>query len=307
MYKYNIRKQIEKENKKKVFSEFIIFIIVLAIQILVMFYANFPNPFKIVKVNNKSEIEKLYDKGVDFVKFENMTLSFIGYSNLNKDNEIIYNCYSIDLGKKSYLVYISANHSEDKIENFSAIARLKENKRLLNQIASDYDIIPEKFLTDYDLSYIILDTVNTRISMYQIIVIVFELIVAFFICYFLYRYKKAKDILYCEGIKKVSKKYNINKLLDKVEREIKNKKVFDCNTIKITKNWLVYIYNNDIDIIQRKEILSVEKKERLNKIYGFINLGYKNYIKIKLKSGEIYELVTENMTDCEDIFQILKK
>ena len=116
MNQYEIRKQIQRENGNKLFSEMGLVLFLIVIILTIIFVGKLPNPFRVVTVNDGNEIIEEYNNGLDYVKVKNASLEFTGYYKEDSDGNVRYYCYSTLIGDNKFFVFVPVSRTGDNPE-----------------------------------------------------------------------------------------------------------------------------------------------------------------------------------------------
>jgi len=159
----------EKGISKKRLFELMASILLLLIACGLLLSGLVINPFRVANITKENRIETTYNKGIRYVRFQNQTLDFTGYYKMDKNNEIVYNCYVTRDYKKQYFVFVPVKRSEDEkgvalktLNNYSFEARIQKDEEILKMVSSDYEMSSNQFMKKYKVSELILDEAGAR-------------------------------------------------------------------------------------------------------------------------------------------------
>lgn len=314
MENYDIKRQIKAENKNKLLSDGGLIGFFSVILLLILFQGGVDNPFAVIhQPDSDQQLEKEYKSGTEYVRMENAELEYTGYYKEDKDNQVIYNCYLMELGKKKYFVFVPAGRSGDNkeapgavLKNYTFSAKIQKDKELFETVAEDYNMTVAEFCKSSKVSELVFNEARSnRKLMFGIWGLAFFLLSAGigYIIYFSFRMERIEKNRY---VKALSIYGDPMEILNNVNNEINEELLFDSNNIKVTRNWVAGFKAGRVFIVPMEEIGTVEKGEKVKRAYGFVKLGYELYVKIITRHGESMEFFIENEKEEEELLSVLK-
>lgn len=313
MYEYDIRNQIRAENRNKLFGEACVMAVVLIVLLLFIRGIHTENPFYRSSPKTDGEVEELYKKGNLFVEFDSVDLSFTGYYKEDKKGKKIYNCYKFRIEKLDYFVFVPLVRSGEDLENpnerlegYSFKGKMKQDRPLFEMVAKDYSLGVDGFMEEYYVSPIIMDEVKDDRGKIILVWILFALLLVGYGLYIIWALRRADKPENCRALSNLGGKDEMDRLLDEINKEILEVKVFDTNKIKITQQWFLAFYDGNIIISLRKQIQSVKAVEKVKKAYGISKIGQRYFVEIILENGKTHEIPIEEENDYVEILEILK-
>ncbi|HEX3022010.1 MAG TPA: hypothetical protein VHP81_06435 [Lachnospiraceae bacterium] len=312
MEQYDIRNQIKAENNSKLIGELGLIFFLIVIILCIIFVGKMPNPFKMVTPSNEKELYEAYDSGLDYIKISNATLEFTGYYKEDAKGNIIYNCYSTNVGKERFFVFVPAKNSgedawnpEETLKNYSFKAKMHTDNALFETVANDYDLSVEDFISSNVISKIMLDEARSDQARMYLIWIAFGIILLLCIIYTIISYVHLKSITARKEVRVLKKYGDIDEVLNKINDEIQDKLEFSSLHLKITQNYIAAFCNGKIFISSREDISEVRLKSKIRKAYGIVKLGYEDFIQFIRKNDTIFELEVSNELEAGEILEIL--
>ncbi|SFR62741.1 hypothetical protein [Anaeromicropila populeti] len=127
------------------------------------------NPFEIKTVKSDKQIEKAYYDDISYIKLEQQSLDFSGYYKMDKDGKIVYNCYVAEFDETKFFVFIpndksvdESGNAKEELKDYNLIGRLKEDEKLFEMVAEDYQLSAEEVRDKYNISSIIIDEAGAK-------------------------------------------------------------------------------------------------------------------------------------------------
>lgn len=314
MYVYDIRKQIRIENKTKLIGEMCIMIVLVSITALLILNCNLKNPFIVAKPTSDKMVEEKFKQGIDYVKFDGADLEFTGYYKMNEKNKIIYNCYSIKFDKLKYFVFVPANRSgedqanpEKNLKNYSFTAKVEIDNDLFDMVARDYGLNKDEFLKAYGVSNIVFDEAKSdRLEMYALCFL-FSLIVVVCIIYLVLSLRQVNEITRNKHVRQLSKYGDIDKILDTMNEEIKNGRIFDSGKVKITNHWVIGFFDGNVSIFSKSNVKNLEVKKEIRLAYGVLPAGTALYLIFSLVDQTKHKIHIDSKVHAEEVLEIFKQ
>lgn len=310
MNQYDIRKQIQRENRNKLFSEIGLVLFLIVIIVTIIFAGKLPNPLRVLTTGDGKEIVEEYKKGLDYVKVKNASLEFTGYYKEDKDGNVRYNCYSALLGDEKFFVFVPVSRTGDDpaelLTDYSFTARLHTDTNLLSAVAEDYDMTLEEWNDTNIISTIVLDEANLDRTRMLVIWGALLCVIALCAIYLVISYLHLKDIYAREEVKYLSRYGDVRQVLDDINKEVNNNLVFDSIPIKITRNYFIAFTNGKILLEKRKQISEVKLVSKVKKAYGLVKLGYENFLQIIEDDVTIFEVPIVSEVEAKEIMNIMQ-
>lgn len=309
---YDIRRQIQKENKNKLISEIGVVLFLLVIIFCLIFAGNLSNPFHVLDANNGKDLMKEYKAGVDYVKVTDASLEFTGYYKENENGKILYNCYATVIGDEKFFVFVpasrsgeDANNPDELLTNYSFTARMHTAPDLLDVVAKDYEMTTEEWIDTGIISTVVLDEANSDTTRMYIIWGALICVILLCIAYCIISYNNLKNIYKRKEVMDLAEYGEIDEILDSINNEVQKKLEFDSVNMKITKNYLIAFTNGRIYLGKRSLISKVELISKVKKVYGIIKLGYEDFLQIYEDDKKVFEIPILNETEAVEVLTIM--
>lgn len=313
MYNFDIKEKIIGENKKKIMGKIVIMIVFLAMTTLFTLSGNLLSPFYVIKTNSDEELMKEYDKHKKYVSFESLELEFTGYYKTNKAGNVVYNCYATSFDKIKYFVFVPAKRSslgqeepEMTLKDYSFVAKIQKDEDLFQVISEDYNIETNQFSEQLGISNLIFNEAKSDRNDMLALWFLFFLILIIGIVYIINLVIHVGDIEKTKAVEALSRYGDISKVIESINQEMQNSKVFDSNYISITHNWFMSFYEGNIVIINIKNIELVEEQSIIKKAYGLIPIGKALFIKLNTRDGQSYKISIETSMESKEIIEVVK-
>ena len=313
MCTYDIRKQIQKENKKKLISEVGMVLFLLVIVFCLIFVGKLYNPFHVLDAKNGKDLMKEYEAGVDYVKVTNATLEFTGYYKEDKSGKNLYNCYATVIGEEKFFVFVptsrsgeDVDHPDELLTNYSFTARMHTDPDLLSMVAQDYEMTTQEWIDTGVISTIVLDEADAEITRMYIIWGAIVCVILLCIVYCIISYQNLKNIYKRREVRNLASTGEIDNVLDCINKEVEKELEYDSVNMKITKNYLIAFSNGRIYLGKRELISKVELVSKVKKAYGFIKLGYEDFLQIYEGDKTVFEIPIFNDVEASEILAIMK-
>ncbi|WP_167957712.1 hypothetical protein [Anaerosporobacter faecicola] len=314
MNTYEVRKQIQKENKNKLIGEIGMVLFLLVILCCIVFVGRLSNPFHVLDSKNGKDLVKEYEAGTDYVKVRNATLEFTGYYKEDKNNNILYNCYATVIGEEKFFVFVPAKRSgkdpkdpDKTLSNYSFTARMHKDSELLSVVAKDYELTVEELVETDVISTIVLDEADLDLTRMYIIWIALICVILLCILYCIISYVHLKSIYKRKEILELQKYGPIDEVLDAINEEVANHLVFDSIALKITEQYLLAFRSGKVYIQKCKYITNVLITSKVKKAYGIVKLGYENFLQIYEGEQVVFELPMENEIEAKEILEVMNR
>lgn len=313
MNTYDIRKQIQKENKNKLLSEVGMVLFLLVIVFCLIFAGQLSNPFHVLDAKNGKDLMKEYEAGGDYVKVTNASLEFTGYYKEDKNGKILYNCYATIIGEEKFFVFVpnsrsgeDANKPDELLTNYSFTARMHTDPDLLSIVAEDYEMTTEEWIGTGVISTVVLDEAASDIT--RMYIIWGAIICVIFLClvYCIISYNNLKNIYKRKEVKNLAQYGEIDTILDSINKEVNNTLEFDSINMKITKNYLIAFTNGKVYLGKRALISKIEIISKVKKAYGIVKLGYEDFLQIYESDKRVFEVPILNELEAEEVLMIMK-
>ena len=312
MSTYDIRKQIQKENKNKLISEVGMVLFLLVIVFCLVFVGKLSNPFHVLDAQNGKDLMKEYEAGVDYVKVTNASLEFTGYYKEDKNGKILYNCYATVIGEEKFFVFVptsrsgeDANQPDELLTNYSFTARMHTDPDLLSMVAQDYEMTTEEWIDTGIISTIVLDEADSDITRMYIIWGAFICVIILCLVYCITSYNNLRNIYKRKEVKNLARDGEIDDVLDSINMEVDKELEYDSVNMKITKNYLIAFTDGKIYLGKRALISKVELISKVKKAYGFVKLGYEDFLQIYEGDKAVFEIPILNNVEATEILAIM--
>lgn len=312
MNTYDIRKQIQKENKNKLISEVGMVLFLLVIVFCLIFVGKLSNPFHVLEVKNGKDLMKEYKAGVDYVKVTNASLEFTGYYKEDKNGKNLYNCYATVIGEEKFFVFVptsrsgeDVNNPDELLTNYSFTARMHTDPDLLSIVAEDYEMTTEEWIDTGIISTVVLDEAASDLTRMYIIWGALICVILLCLVYCITSYNNLKNIYKRKEVKKLAQYGEIDTVLDCINKEVNDKLDFDSVNMKITKNYLIAFTNGRIYLGKRAFISKVELISKVKKAYGIVKLGYEDFLQIYEGDKRVFEIPILNEVEAKEVLSIM--
>lgn len=313
MYTYDIKNKIIAEQRKKLLGDAVISSVLLAIAILVILSGNLTRPFHVVKPETDEELSKAYSEKVDYISLKSLELEFTGYYKTNRAGRVVYNCYATSFNELKYIVFVPAKKSgidpknPDRIlKDYSFIAKLQKDEELFDMIHKDYEIELEEIDDYFGLSSIVFNEAKSNRNDMLALWFLFVIIVVIGITYITDSFINVFNFKRIKAVSLLSQYGNIETVLSEINLEMMNDKIFDSIYISVTKNWFISFRDGEIIIVKVSDIKTIQEESSLKKAYGLVPIGKALFIKLQMKGGESYQILTESLLDMKEIIEAVK-
>lgn len=311
MYTYDVRKQIRTENKKRLFGDISIVIILISMITIIMLLCDLKNPFIILTPSTDRVIEENFINGANYVRFDNSDLEFTGYYKMDQRGNVIYNCYAITIDQMKYFVFVPENRSGSDSENpdsdltgYSFTAKLEEDDELFQMVASDYDLEADEFREQYGVSNIIFNEAKSGYKETLALWVLFISTIILSVVYVVISLLKVNKLTRSKAVRELSKYGELESVLDDINKEVNTKILYESNIIKITTNWLLVFDTGTIILLPFQDMKSIEKKKKLKMVYGHFPIGLYSCLEIVLKDDSLWRIPIDNSDNKEEIYGI---
>lgn len=310
MHTYDIRNMIKRENKKKLTRDIAMVIILFVVAIVFIIALNLTKVFNVISPESDKALENAYNNGAKYITFDKSQLEYTGYYKLNKNEEVIYNCYSLCFDTLKYFVFVPVNKSGSNpkdptsiLTDYSFTAKLQSDAELFQMVSTDYNLSTDDLYETYGISPIIFNEVKSDrsqiLAIWVLIFIVFIISGGFVILSFIH----IADVTKHKAVMDLSEYGNLENVLNEINEEINEGEYFDSDNIKITENWILGFNHGHITIVNFLDIKNIEQLTKTKKVFEIMSNGYHVFIKINKTDGKVLCLPVE--TDC-DALTILK-
>ena len=312
MNTYDIRKQIQKENKNKLISEVGMVLFLFVLVFCLIFVGNLSNPFHVLEAQNGIDLMKEYEAGVDYVNVTNASLEFTGYYKEDKNGKIIYNCYATIIGDEKFFVFVPTsrsgadpNNPEELLNNYSFTARMHTDPDLLSMVAKDYDMTTEEWIDTGIISTVVLDEAGSELTRMYVIWGAIICVILLCLVYCITSYNNLKNIYKRKEVMNLAQYGEIDTILDCINNEVEKKLEFDSVNMKITKNYLIAFMSGKMYLGKRELISKVEIISKVKKAYGFVKLGYEEFLQIYEGDKTVFEMPIFNEAEATEVISIM--
>ena len=124
--------------------------------------------------------------------------------------------------------------------------------------------------------------------------------------YCIISYYNLKNIYKRIEVRNLASAGEIDNVLDCINKEVEKELEYDSVNMKITKNYLIAFSNGKIYLGKRELISKVELVSKVKKAYGFVKLGYEEFLQIYEGDKTVFEIPILNDVEAVEILAIMK-